>query len=158
MPDPDRRTAASSPRRFVEGLAVATGAAVGFGVCVLGPWQLGRMAWREQERDVREEACASMGRIAASTRDTAREMAALERQTERRFRDSAASAADALAEERRRGTDADTGRISRIVGSIADGGRWAEERRRAAEEWDRLAAEAGAELAATSEACGVRHG
>lgn len=150
----EQKTAASPFRRPL----VATAAVACLGLCVLGPWHLGRVARHERERDVRREACASMQQVAASLRDTSREAAALNRETERMFRDSAASLAVTLEEERRRGSDADADRMWLIADVIADTERRAEGQRRSAEQWDQLAAEADAERAATSEACGGSHG
>ena len=132
--------------------------AAGLGVCVLGAWQSGRVAWPEPERDARREACDGMRRMAASTRDTARDVAALDREMERMFRDTAASAAVRLAEERGRDPDAAAGRGPFDADAVADNERWAEGQRRSAEEWDRLAAKAEAELAAVSQKCGGDHG
>ena len=99
-----------------------------------------------------------MRRMAASTRDTARDVAALDREMERMFRDTAASAAVRLAEERGRDPDAAAGRGPFDADALADNERWAEGQRRSAEEWDRLAAKAEAELAAVSQKCGGDHG
>ena len=63
-----------------------------------------------------------------------------------------------LAEERGRDPDAAAGRGPFDADAVADNERWAEGQRRSAEEWDRLAAKAEAELAAVSQKCGGDHG
>lgn len=145
-----------SPRRPAWTHAIVV--AAGLGVCVLGAWRSGRVAWPEPERDARREACDGMRQVAASTRDTGLEMAALARKAERVHRDTAASLVSFLAEERGRVPDIDPAWASPVAAVIGDSERRAEERRRSAEGWDHLAAKAGAELAAVSRRCGGDHG
>ena len=72
----------------VGGAPIAAAAVAGLGACVLGPWQLGRMAQRERPHAVWRDACGATWPVAVSTRDTGLEMAASARGRERIHRDA----------------------------------------------------------------------